>query len=99
MSNRCMTTPTLISRKDLAALLHSVNVKDVAKHAAVSTKTVYRLRKDRPEDSAVGPSLEMAEKLIAAVRRIKLLEASVQPAASTPLPASRVQQRRAARTA
>lgn len=56
---------SMMTRAELADLLRSVNVVDVAKAAKVSTKTVYRLRHQKN-----APSIDTALKLIEAAKRL-----------------------------
>lgn len=56
----------MLTRKELAALLQEVNVRDVAKLAGVCTKTVYRLRWGKN-----APSIETARKLIDAAHALR----------------------------
>jgi DNA-binding XRE family transcriptional regulator len=55
----------MLTRNELAALLLTVNVKDVAKLAGVSTKTVYRLRWGQH-----CPSMDTAQRLIDAAHAL-----------------------------
>jgi DNA-binding phage protein len=55
-----------MTRDELAAMLLTVNVVDVAREAGVSTKTVYRHR--RKEHS---PNLGTAQALAEAVKRLR----------------------------
>lgn len=64
---------TLLTSADLAALLAKTNVEAVARESGLSVKTIYRLRQQKN-----SPTLETAEKIVAAIRRIN---------ASTPEPA------------
>lgn len=64
---------TLLTSADLAALLAKTNVEAVARESGLSVKTIYRLRQQKN-----SPTLETAEKIVAAIRRIN---------AATPEPA------------
>ena len=56
----------MMTREQLAELLRTVNVEDVAREAQVSTKTIYRLRNQEN-----APTLDTVEALVAAVKRVK----------------------------
>ncbi len=56
----------MLTREQLAQLLADVRVEDVAREAGVSTKTIYRLR-----HKANSPSLDTAQSIVAAVKRLK----------------------------
>lgn len=56
----------MLTKDQLANLLGSVNVEDVATEAGVSTKTIYRLR-----HKAANPTLGTIEKIVGAVKRVK----------------------------
>ena len=56
----------MMTRDQLAELLGTVAVEDVAREANVSTKTIYRLRHKQH-----APTLDTVEKILAAVRVIK----------------------------
>jgi DNA-binding phage protein len=56
----------MLTRDQLAELLHTVNVEDLAREAGVATKTIYRLR--HKENS---PNLETVESILAAIARMK----------------------------
>lgn len=56
----------MLTQKQLAEMLLTVNVQDVAKLAGVSEKTIYRLRHMQH-----SPSLSTAEKIIAAVEALR----------------------------
>ena len=56
----------MITRQELADLLHTVDAKDLADTAQVSIKTIYRLRKQ-----VNVPSLEMVERLLAAIKQLR----------------------------
>ena len=56
----------MMTRDQLADLLQTVNVKAVAREAALSTKTIYRLRHRQH-----SPSLDTVEKILAAVERVQ----------------------------
>lgn len=59
----------MITREQLADMLHSVPVAEVARRADVATKTIYRLRHlENP------PNMATVEKIIAAVDAIKAEE-------------------------
>lgn len=62
---------TLLTRSDLATLLLKVSVEDVARESGLSVKTIYRLRQQQN-----SPTLETAEKVVAAIRRINAVKAS-----------------------
>lgn len=59
----------MLTRDQLADMLSTVNVVDVAREAKVATKTIYRLR-----HKANPPNLATVEKIVAAVNRIKAQE-------------------------
>jgi hypothetical protein len=63
----------MLTRTDLSALLQGVNVKALSRESGVAEKTIYRLRHG---DNAA--TLDTAEKLVAAIRRIR----AVAPAES-----------------
>ena len=67
----------MLTSKQLAEMLMTVNAKDVAKLADVSEKTIYRLRNCKN-----SPSLDTVERLVAAVNalRPKPLRAKVESA-------------------
>lgn len=56
----------MMTRDQLAQLLGTVNVEDVAREARVSTKTIYRLRHKQH-----APTLDTVESILAAVKRLK----------------------------
>lgn len=56
----------MMTTDQLADLLRTVNVNDLAAEANVSTKTIYRLR-----HKLNSPTLGTVESLVAAVRRLK----------------------------
>ena len=56
----------MLTQDQLAARLMEVSVEEVAKEANVSTKTIYRLRHKKH-----SPRLELAERVLAAIARIK----------------------------
>lgn len=56
----------MMTREQLAELLGTVRVEDVAREAEVSTKTIYRLRHQK-----TSPTLGTVERLVAAVKRVK----------------------------
>lgn len=56
----------MVTRDELAELLASVPVIDVAREAGVSTKTIYRLRHREH-----APTLDTVERIIAAVRKVR----------------------------
>lgn len=56
----------MLSRDQLSDLLKQVNVKEIAREAKVSTKTIYRLR-----SKANYPTYSTVEKIIDAARRLK----------------------------
>ena len=56
----------MLNRDQLADLLSSVNVEDVAREASVSTKTVYRLRHKKH-----SPTLDTVTSLVEAIKRLK----------------------------
>lgn len=58
-----------ILRRDLKR----ANVEDVAKLAGVSTKTIYRIR----TSTSYAPGLDVAERISAALDRIKLAPAFI----------------------
>ena len=60
---------TLLTRADLAALLAKTNAEAVARESGLSLKTIYRLRHQKN-----APTLETAEKVIAAIRRINAVK-------------------------
>ena len=61
----------MLSREQLAEVLSSVRVEDVAREAGVSTKTIYRLR--HRENS---PTMDTVASILAAVERLKAAEPS-----------------------
>ena len=63
--------PDMITREQLAKLLHEVNVEDVAREASVSTKTIYRLR-----HSKHAPTLDTLNRILAAVQRLEHRQAA-----------------------
>lgn len=65
----------MLTRDDLAALLRSVNVEDVAREADVSTKTIYRMRHKKH-----SPTLDTAAAVVAAVARLKSKRKATQAA-------------------
>lgn len=66
---------TLLTSADLAALLAKTNVEAVARESGLSVKTIYRLRQQKN-----SPTLETAEKIVAAIRRINAVQASQEAA-------------------
>jgi DNA-binding LacI/PurR family transcriptional regulator len=56
----------MLTSKQLAEMLQTVNAEDVAKLADVSVKTIYRLRNMKN-----SPSLATAERLVAAVNALR----------------------------
>jgi DNA-binding phage protein len=56
----------MMTTDQLAELLRTVNVSDLAAEAKVSTKTIYRLR-----HKLNSPTLGTVESLVAAIRRLK----------------------------
>ena len=56
----------MLNRDQLADLLSSVNVEDVAREASVSTKTVYRLRHKKH-----SPTLDTVTAIVEAIKRLK----------------------------
>jgi DNA-binding phage protein len=56
----------MLNRDQLAELLLTVNVEDVAREAAVASKTIYRLR-----HKSHSPTLDTVEKIVAAVHRLQ----------------------------
>lgn len=56
----------MVTREQLAALLQTVNVEDVAREAEVSTKTVYRLR-----HQTNIPRLDVVERILKAVEKLQ----------------------------
>lgn len=64
----------MITRDQLADLLQTVNVEDVAAEAGISTKTVYRLR-----HKATAPTLRTVESIVDAVRRLKARKGRKSP--------------------
>lgn len=56
----------MMNRDQLADLLHTVNVEDVAREANVSTKTIYRLRHKKN-----APTLDTLSSIVDAVTRLK----------------------------
>ena len=65
----------MLNRDQLADLLSSVNVEDVAREANVSTKTVYRLRHKKH-----SPTLDTVAAIVSAVKRLKSKRKTPQPA-------------------
>lgn len=59
----------MMTRDQLAELLATVRVEDVAREAGVSTKTIYRLRHKQN-----APTLDTVEVIVAAVERIRAAE-------------------------
>ena len=55
----------MLSRKELAKMLATVRVEDVAREAGVSTKTIYRLR-----HQANSPSLDTAQSILRAIEKL-----------------------------
>ena len=66
----------MLTSKQLAEMLKTVNAKDAATLAGVSEKTIYRLRNCKN-----SPSLDTVERLVAAVNalRPKPLRAKADP--------------------
>lgn len=60
------TMPHMITREELAAMLHDVNVEDVAREAGCATKTIYRLRHQQH-----SPTLDTVARIVAAVERLR----------------------------
>jgi DNA-binding phage protein len=56
----------MVTRQQLADRLKLVNVREVAREAGVSTKTIYRLR-----HSQNSPSLDTVERILSAIKRVK----------------------------
>lgn len=56
----------MVTQKQLAEMLHEVNVEDVAAEARVSVKTIYRLRHQKH-----SPTLATVEKLLAAIAAVQ----------------------------
>lgn len=56
----------MVTRDELAELLLTVNVRDVAKAAKLSTKTIYRLRHRQN-----SPTLDTVASLVEAVKRVR----------------------------
>lgn len=56
----------MMTRDQLAELLGTVAVEDVAREANVSTKTIYRLRHKKH-----SPTLDTVESILSAVKRLK----------------------------
>lgn len=56
----------MITREQLADLLMTVNVEDLAREAQISTKTVYRLRHKQH-----SPTLDTVQNLLSAVERLR----------------------------
>ena len=56
----------MLTSRQLAEILNTVNVRDVAKLADVSEKTVYRLRNMKN-----SPSLRTVERLVEAVNALR----------------------------
>ena len=56
----------MVTSKQLADLLATVNVEEVARAANVSTKTVYRLRHQQH-----SPTLATVEKILAAINSVR----------------------------
>lgn len=65
----------MLTRQELADILHGVNVADVAQRAKVAPKTIYRLRNLKN-----APTLDTVAAILAAVDEIKVA-ATRQPAA------------------
>lgn len=61
----------MLTRDQLAALLLTVNVEDLARESGVSAKTIYRLRHREN-----APTLDTVELLVAAVDRLKSAKAA-----------------------
>lgn len=66
----------MLTREQLAELLGTVNVEDVAREAGVSTKTIYRLRHKQH-----APTLDTVAAIVAAVARVKKAKPSPKVAA------------------
>lgn len=58
--------------------LKRANVEDVAKLAGVSTKTIYRIRQGH---NGYAPALDVAERISAALDRVKLMPAQAEATA------------------
>ena len=58
----------MLTRIELAEVLRDMNVEDVAREAGVSIKTIYRIRTD--ED--YSPTMLTAERIVSAIRKVKL---------------------------
>ena len=56
----------MLTADQLASLLATVNVEEVAREADVSTKTIYRLR-----HKTNSPTLDTVAAIVAAVDRVK----------------------------
>lgn len=56
----------MLTRDDLAQILRSVNVNDVARLSGLSTKTIYRLR-----HKVHSPTLDTVDAILGAVRKLK----------------------------
>lgn len=56
----------MVTSEQLAEQLRTVNVEAVAKEANVSTKTIYRLRHMQH-----SPRLDVAERILSAIERVK----------------------------
>lgn len=56
----------MLTRDQLAELLATVRVEDVAREAKLSTKTIYRLRHKQH-----SPTLDTVADIVAAIERIK----------------------------
>lgn len=56
----------MVTRKQLADMLATVNVEEVAKAANVSTKTIYRLRHQQH-----SPTLGTVEKIMGAIKAVR----------------------------
>jgi DNA-binding phage protein len=56
----------MLNQTQLAAMLSSVNVEDLAREAGVSTKTIYRLRHQQH-----SPTLNTVQAIVDAVKKLK----------------------------
>jgi len=65
----------MLTADQLADLLATVNVEEVAREADVSTKTIYRLR-----HKANSPTLDTVAAILAAVDRVKARTATTEQA-------------------
>jgi DNA-binding XRE family transcriptional regulator len=74
VGHECPTLPNMLTRETLAEMLSGVNVEDLAKEAEVSVKTIYRLRHQKN-----AATLDTAEKLAAAVARLKKRKVTSAP--------------------